>query len=222
MFDRHFTLPIALAAAIHGALFFGSPIRPPNLPAKKLTEKPVPTIAMTRREDEPDPAPLEAIAETGAKASPDQYRPTTDDVPTIPKLTDFTVPVVKTPVVEFRGHMRVIPTDIGPKVGTGSGTSIGDIIGAMGLDSPPKTRVQTTPVYPFEAKRDGRRGEVLVEFVVDETGRVVDPRVVQSTDRVFEEATLRAVSKWRFEPGRRHGRVVRFRMVQPVVFNLSE
>ena len=45
--------------------------------------------------------------------------------------------------------------------------------------------------------------------------------VVESSDRVFEEAAVRAVAKWRFEPGRRDGRVVRFRMAVPIVFALN-
>lgn len=51
---------------------------------------------------------------------------------------------------------------------------------------------------------------------------VVNPFVVSSTDHRFEEASLRAVSKWRFEPGKHHGRVVRFRMSVPLVFRLTE
>ncbi|MEO5961553.1 MAG: energy transducer TonB, partial [Opitutaceae bacterium] len=65
-------------------------------------------------------------------------------------------------------------------------------------------------------------GEVLVNFMVDEAGRVSEARVVRSSDSVFEEPTLRAVSKWRFEPGRVHGDLVRFRMSVPVVFSLKE
>ena len=78
------------------------------------------------------------------------------------------------------------------------------------------------PVYPFDAKRNGLTGEVFVEFTVDEEGAVISPRVVRSSDRIFEDATLRAVSRWRFEPGRRANQIVRFRMAVPVVFNLNE
>ncbi len=93
---------------------------------------------------------------------------------------------------------------------------------SIALDNPPRTRFQPAPIYPFESKRDGLRGEVVVEFIVDESGLVRDPRVVSSSSRVFEEATLRAVSKWKFEPGRRAGRIVPFKMAVPVVFNLND
>jgi protein TonB len=94
-------------------------------------------------------------------------------------------------------------------------------ISSVRLDHPPHPRSQVAPVYPYEARRDGRKGEVLVEFVVNEAGCVVNPHVLRSNDPVFEAPTLRAVAKWRFEPGRNHGRVVRFRMAVPVEFSLE-
>jgi protein TonB len=62
----------------------------------------------------------------------------------------------------------------------------------------------------------------VVEFGVDEGGRVYDPRVVRSSDALFDEPTLEAVRQWRFEPGRRNGRIVRFRMMLPVEFHLDQ
>jgi protein TonB len=44
---------------------------------------------------------------------------------------------------------------------------------------------------------------------------------VRSSSHAFEEPTLRAIAKWRFEPGRRGGQIVRFRMQVPVVFKLD-
>ena len=55
-------------------------------------------------------------------------------------------------------------------------------------------------------------------YVVDEAGHVLDPHVVRSSEPIFEAPTLRAVAKWRFEPGQVHGRPVRFRMAVPVAF----
>lgn len=96
------------------------------------------------------------------------------------------------------------------------------LAGIRDLDNPPRARLQASPMYPLEAKRTDREGTVLIEFTVDEGGMVLDPKVMSSTDRIFDEATLRAVAKWRFEPGRRAGRIVRFRMALPVVFSLSQ
>jgi protein TonB len=82
--------------------------------------------------------------------------------------------------------------------------------------------MQASPVYPVQDKSLGVTGAVEVEFTVDETGAVINPWVVSSTHRSFEEPTLRAVEKWRFVPGRHHGQVVRFRMRVPVLFNLND
>ncbi|MBS0663516.1 MAG: energy transducer TonB [Verrucomicrobia bacterium] len=112
--------------------------------------------------------------------------------------------------------MRMAP-GIGPGAGPGGGVESVD-----GLDRVPRTRLQASPVYPYEARKDGRGGEVIVAFTVDEQGRVVNPVVVRSTDPAFEGPTLRAVARWRFEPGRKNGRVVRFRLAVPVQFALNE
>ena len=118
---------------------------------------------------------------------------------------------------------RVIPDSIG--FPGRSGTDVGGASGVIStdlLDNAPRARFQAAPIYPFEAKRTGTQGEVHVEFVVDERGCVTDPRVVRSSNRMFDEATLRAVAKWQFEPGRRHGAAIKFRMTVPVMFNLNE
>ena len=59
---------------------------------------------------------------------------------------------------------------------------------------------------------------VYVLFVVSERGKVENPRVWQSTDPALERPALAAVKKWRFEPGKRNGKPVRFRMRCPITF----
>jgi protein TonB len=116
---------------------------------------------------------------------------------------------------------RIVDTT-GIPDGKGDKLRFGDVVSSIHLDNTPRARFQASPVYPFEARRTGTPGEVHVEFVVDERGRVTDPRVVHSSNRMFDESTLRAVAKWQFEPGRRHGKPVKFRMTVPVMFNLDE
>ena len=117
---------------------------------------------------------------------------------------------------------RILDANSGVLGGTGTALFGGPIVSGDLLDNPPRTRFQASPLYPFQAKREGTSGEVLVDFMVDEQGRVVEPRVVKSSHPMFDEPTLRAVAKWQFEPGRRDGRIVKFRMTVPVLFNLNE
>ena len=55
-------------------------------------------------------------------------------------------------------------------------------------------------------------------FVVDQDGRVDSPRVQKSTNPEFDRAALKAVKQWKFEPGKRNGEPVRFRMRVPITF----
>ena len=84
-----------------------------------------------------------------------------------------------------------------------------------------RARVQPAPEYPYELRVRGIEGTVWVEFLVDESGRVYNPVVLRATAPGFEEAVLRAVTKWRFEPGLKKGRPVRYRVSIPVVFSLD-
>jgi len=54
----------------------------------------------------------------------------------------------------------------------------------------------------FQPECDGEvRGRVLVEYDIDPDGKVTDPRIIAyEPGRVFNEAALEAVRKWRYEP----------------------
>ncbi len=57
------------------------------------------------------------------------------------------------------------------------------------------------PKYPNEALRSGQSGTVQVEFTVGTNGSVTSARVVNSNPpRVFNNETLSAVKRWRFQP----------------------
>jgi len=80
------------------------------------------------------------------------------------------------------------------------------------------------PRYPDEAKSKGIEGIVVVEYAVDSSGRVRDPRVVRASPQgVFEEAALAAVGTWRYRPYQEDGQAVRLDGVRSTVrFRLGE
>ncbi len=90
------------------------------------------------------------------------------------------------------------------------------------LDQAPAPRFQARPTYPFELRRQGIGGEVVVEFIVDAHGEVQQARALRSTHREFEAAAVAAVAKWKFRPGRKGGAAVPTRLQVPVVFTLHE
>jgi protein TonB len=61
-------------------------------------------------------------------------------------------------------------------------------------------------------------GTVYIVFVVDQRGRVENPVVQSASDPAFEAPALAAVKQWKFEPGKRNGEPVRFRMRVPITF----
>lgn len=217
--DRHFLLPVCFAAAAHGALLFGFTRDPrplkPGEPKICVTEFKVHTV-----EDEP-----EVIVDQEREPAAPRKLPDVSPPPRLPERVVLDPGVrlaMKPPPIRPVGDsdMRAIPDSDWGVAREVSSAAFPDVLSSVRLDSAPRTRFQAAPVYPFAAKREGLAGEVHVEFIVDERGRVVAPRVRHSTNRIFEEATLRAVAKWQFEPGRHHGSIVRFRMTVPVLFTL--
>jgi RNA polymerase sigma factor (sigma-70 family) len=89
------------------------------------------------------------------------------------------------------------------------------------LDQTPVARFQARPQYPFEMRRAGIGGEVVVDFVVDANGDVQKAYAVRSSQREFEAAAVEAVSKWKFKPGRKGGSDVGTHMQVPIVFSVD-
>jgi protein TonB len=97
-----------------------------------------------------------------------------------------------------------------------------DLFDLANLDQIPVARFQARPVYPFEMRRAGITGEVLVGFIVDSNGDVRDAYAIRSNQREFEAAAIQAVMKWKFRPGRKGGRAVNTRMQVPIVFSITD
>ena len=76
--------------------------------------------------------------------------------------------------------------------------------------------------YPKEAMDKGTEGQVMVMFVVDKDGSVVEPQVVKKVDPLLDEEALRVVKlmpKWK--PGMQRGEIVRVKYTIPVSFRLQ-
>lgn len=217
--DARFVLPVTTAAALHAFLFLGTG-SDGRIPIKRPAKTDVPVIE-TRIVLPPDPIedpPAPAMGPT--KGSPDADRPTLSELVStnsafeMPTLPDYPPPKTHVERISFEPP--------GDPNGIAEGIQNARIVDSIHLDNKPHTRSQTPPTYPMEARNTGLTGEVWVEFVVDPNGRVSTARVVRSSHSLFESATLRAVQLWRFEPGKKNGRPVSFRMIAPVVFSLNE
>ena len=105
----------------------------------------------------------------------------------------------------------------GGRGGDGSSAAFG--AGLNDRDALPLVRIE--PQYPPQARQRGLEGWVQVQFTISTAGSVKDAVVVKSSNALFEQAALAAVSKWKYQPQIRGGKpaetagqqvVLRFRM----------
>ncbi len=66
---------------------------------------------------------------------------------------------------------------------------------------PPTIVKRVEPRYPEIARRTGIQGMVILEAIIDRTGRVRDVKVVRSLNTLCDEAAIEAVRQWEFKPG---------------------
>lgn len=71
-----------------------------------------------------------------------------------------------------------------------------------------KVKSQVSPEFPKRAVVKGITGWASVEFMISPEGEVVDPKLLESSDDIFDRAALTAIQKWRFEPYMKDGRAV--------------
>ncbi|WP_291983740.1 energy transducer TonB [Luteitalea sp.] len=56
-----------------------------------------------------------------------------------------------------------------------------------------------------------------IEVVVDESGHVVDARIYQSVNRVYDAVLLESARQWRYQPAMKDGRAVKYRRIAGIV-----
>lgn len=86
------------------------------------------------------------------------------------------------------------------------------------LDRPLQAIATPSPGYPKDLRQQGIQGEVIVEYFIDETGRVRMPEVTQSANDLLAGLSLAAVEQWQFAPPSSGGRPVLVRVRQSFVF----
>ena len=89
------------------------------------------------------------------------------------------------------------------------------------LEKRPEAVSQVAPTYPEALRKAKVEGVVTLIFVLDETGKVEDPRVENSTRPEFEKPALDAIRKWRFSPGQKDGQAVRTYIRVPLRFRVT-
>ncbi len=145
--------------------------------------------------------------------------PTLVDLPTVVPLNAFTQQIQPPPPpgIKTAGTLA-IPVNRTAELGQG----MKDVFDLANLDQAPVPKFQARPVYPIEMLRAKVTGEVLVAFIVDAAGDVVEATAVRSSAQEFESAAIQAVARWKFKPGRKGNRPVNTKMRVPIGFDIAD
>jgi protein TonB len=214
---RDLILGCLLSLSLHLLLLFTdrTPAAKPDLVGDIAKEIEIDITPPVMPPDDPEVA---AVPDSDAKPL-DLAPPMQPDLPQ-PERPDSFVQKVQPPPpagVTVSTDMTVVPDVRRP------GAFIGiQVIDPTMLDHTPVPKFQAPPQYPFEMRRTGAIGEVVVDFIVDANGEVRNAYALRSTQREFEAAAVLAVGKWKFRPGRKDGRAVPTHMQVPIVFSLND
>ena len=77
------------------------------------------------------------------------------------------------------------------------------------------------PEYPRHLIRREVTGSVVVEFIVDEAGKVIGPTVKGTPAPELAALALDAITQWRFEPAMKGGAPVKVRVRHEFVFKME-
>jgi TonB family protein len=167
------------AAVVVGALAFAFLRHPSDTPADGLrvaAPSPLPTALAT-----PVPVPSVVAPTPGPSALPKAPRPRPSATPVI--VATPTPEPEATPVAIVEGSMVELTPDV----------------------TPPKRISGDSAAYPEPARRLKLYGSVAVSLVVDGQGQPTNLKVIESAGQILDDAVLKAVSSWRFQPATKDG-----------------
>lgn len=138
-----------------------------------------------------------------------------------------------------REHPPVVPTVPQLSIASGSvqnnvqmlnpnidtrGAMSGVKLSVAGSDRDVIPLVRINPDYPQRALNRGIEGWVVVQFTITAAGTVKDPKVIDADPKgYFEDAAVKAVSRWRYNPKVEEGVAVERVGVQTLIrFQLSK
>jgi TonB family protein len=87
---------------------------------------------------------------------------------------------------------------------------------------PPKNIHRVDPKYTDAARKARVTGQVVLECIVDEQGRIADVKVVRGLPEGLDQAAIDAIRQWRFEPSRLDGQPVKVRFTLTINFKLDD
>jgi protein TonB len=234
MHERRSPLKMAASVVVHGALIAALLIVPVYFAKNTLTlEKLTPTYVFTPPMPAPPP-PMAAAAHApqAPQVTPKISMPTLTAPRVVPQHTsDSSADNMAAPDLSA-GVMGGVPGGV-------AGGVLGGVLGGTGAVPGPPAPVNTPsivrvggnvkapvlvqhvqPEYPVVAKAAHVQGTVVIDAVIDKTGKVVSEHAV-SGPNLLVAAALDAVQQWKYQPTYLNGQAVDLAMEVTVSFNLG-
>jgi len=218
------SLPLSMAVHLGAVLLMiviplttevGLPDLPAIVPPYVLVMA-APPPPVERRSPTPPSSPSPVSRDAAPVRAPDRIVPeTTPPGPATPDLPlGEASPGDLGAIVDGPGRVASVMTPPPPPKPAGP-------IRVSELLQPPRKVVDVRPTYPVIARDAHIEGVVVLEAVLDRTGRVDQLRVVKSVP-LLDRAALDAVRQWRYTPSVLNGQPVAVLMTVTIRFTLQQ
>lgn len=135
--------------------------------------------------------------------------------------SDFTPDLVQP---DFSGDAAGMDLGVVIDLGNLGGADIGGdgfVFEAYELDQAPQPVVRVPPVYPYKAREQGIEGAVQIKMLVNADGTVGQIFILDARPAgLFEDAVMKSVPQWKFNPGTIEGEAVTAWVVTTIRFDL--
>ena len=210
---RRLALAMLLSLVAHLAVFLASRSAPATRvtqPVARSTQEvfQLPVELEEPQEETPDLPPDTQTVELAPPSLPDQMHVAVE--------SDF-VQAAAPPIqvsLHSEGSLIHIPQRFGGE-SVFSGTKVFSL---EDLDRRPELVRSVHPLYPPELSSARIHGLVIVHFIVDANGGIVQPELVSAPHPLLGAAVIRCLAQWRFRAGIKAGRAVSTSMELPVRF----
>src|SRR6266568_5059423 len=176
---RDLIVGILISIALHGgAALLGEVFK--SGPKHTQHKEETPTVQLMEMPKlEPD-EPEKVETDEPVTAQVDLAPPMAADVPQLVTVDSFVQQVQPPPPEGLKPSASAITIPQGKPGGWAKGIEVFDI---SKLDQIPQLKFRVSPQYPFEMRRAGITGDVLLDFIVDSNGEVRNAYAVRSTQR---------------------------------------
>jgi protein TonB len=188
----------------------------------------VATLTAGEKKDEGPPDTTMVFLNQEEQKKPEEQPPVVD----VPQLKGFQTVVAPTdiptniPPINLQEHFDpkdYTGTGVEGGIGTGIVPDAGQVFAESVVEERPELLTRPPLQYPDLLRQAGVQGRVLVQAIIDTSGRAepASVKVVQSPNPGFDQPAKNMILKSLFRPARVHGRAVRVLISLPIDFTIK-